>query len=82
MTWQPIETAPKDGTEIILGIPLKWGKMSLDKKDDRVGTGFYNAGAYWYDKKHFVWRNRVANITTSPTHWQPLPPPPKHESGI
>lgn len=72
-SWQSIESAPKDGTEVVLGIPLKWGKASLDKKDDRVGTGFYNAGAYWWDSKHYVWRNRIANITTQPTHWMPCP---------
>lgn len=73
MKWQPIETAPKDGTEIILGIKLRWNKRSLDKHECRIGTGFYCAGAYWYKNDAKIWRNRVGQHTLNPTHWMPLP---------
>jgi len=77
MKWQPIETAPKDGTEIILGIKLRWNKLSLDKHECRIGTGFYCAGAYWYKNDAKIWRNRVGQNTLNPTHWMPLPQKPK-----
>lgn len=67
--WRPIETAPKDGTEIIL------------RKGDRVGaaawikwpsTEYEEAGEGWtigHDSDS--WDGDQA-----PTHWMPLPPPP------
>ena len=61
--WQPIETAPKDGTEIILGVfkPLKdigvcyW-------RDDNVMTG---------------WTWGLGKAFRNPTHWMPLPAAPE-----
>lgn len=71
--WRPIEEAPRDGTEIELLVPLKWGKQALSKKEPRVGTGDYHAGAYWWDSDHYYWTNRIAQLTTLPTHFRPLP---------
>lgn len=67
MSWQPIETAPKDGTEILIAIPLKW-----EHKQKRIGTGIY-VQAVWFDDD--VWRNRIGQWVrdTTPTHWMPLP---------
>jgi len=62
--WQPIETAPKDGTTILgygryLGIlPVYWGR-----------TGELNPLAW------LGGHCRVHHIE-QPTHWMPLPIPP------
>lgn len=70
--WQPIETAPKDGTPVLLGrfAPgcLLDGRVSVDKwslpEDGRgwIGFGKFNP-EYW-----------------PATHWMPLPPPPTQEN--
>lgn len=73
MGWQPIETAPKDGT-VILVYPATWGDRTCSMAnydDDR------------YAKKPRPFWNRVddlGRITLSrnnpPTHWLPLPSTP------
>lgn len=67
--WQPIETAPKDGQEVIL------------RRGKRVGsamwvhwpsTDFEEAGEGWsigFDSESWDGEN-------APTEWQPLPAPP------
>lgn len=61
--WQPIETAPKDGTRVI----LSWGGKSVN--------GFYldnsRTSTPWAG-----WRveSMVVQPTGKPTHWQPFPP--------
>jgi hypothetical protein len=64
MGWQPIETAPKDGT-IILAV--KAGK----------GHGGYTI-IFWDDD--FEWSGYTAEeekrlVKFQPTHWMPLPEP-------
>lgn len=62
--WQPIETAPKDGTRVILSrtkssvwCDCKWEKMR--RVPDR-------------------WASFVGVVPFSPTHWQPKPTPPEN----
>lgn len=63
MEWQPIETAPRDGTPI-----LAWngGVFVVYWESD--------PGSWWvYDPpcdERAVWNVK------QPTHWMPLPPPP------
>ena len=59
--WQPIETAPKDGTEIFGGAMLStgWWYQHVSYIDD----GFY-------------FRNDGKHGRAFLTHWQPLPEPP------
>jgi len=63
-TWQPIETAPKDGRHIFCFLhdglisEVWWQRDSLD------GT------EYWQD----YWDSEP-----KPTHWMPLPAPPTTE---
>lgn len=60
--WQPIETAPKDGTLILLWAFLDW-------KDDLVPV------CGWYAQSAEMWLCHSAWL--NPTHWMPLPEPPK-----
>ena len=66
MEWQLIETAPKDGTPIIVYPNIDvtfWGYT----KDDSDPYGW--VGSYSYTTDDFN--------TLSPTHWMPLPAPPE-----
>lgn len=79
MDWQPIETAPKDGTAILIWQP------SHERHDDKHRGGNYDdnryAIGYWRTDQdpsrgcEWMWGNRNAAFVT-PTHWMPLPAPP------
>lgn len=67
--WQPIETAPKDGTVFIAfeagdAYRCNW----LEQHD---GEGHFSAG--WWD--------HVNDSFENPTHWMPLPTPPQEDEG-
>lgn len=79
MEWQPIETAPKDGTQILL--------YAEQATVDLARLAFWNDGAMW-DSQGFnsqeqavgwwSYRNCVAQekITAwEPTHWAPFRAP-------
>ena len=68
--WQPIETAPKDGTRILI-----WdGYMCLATWSDCCNHGQFETAPGWQifqceDSWHSV-------AAYNPTYWQPLPEPP------
>lgn len=70
--WRPIDTAPKDGTKILLGyFPKPTYDGSSVMKSCEV--------AFWHSG-HQKWCGRAllnAEGYFSPTHWMPLPEPPK-----
>jgi len=68
--WRPIDTAPKDGKDIIL-----WGPCRMDG-DARSFAKDANVG--WWCADH--WRTRTNEICKA-THWMPLPQPPS-PSGV
>ena len=68
MEWQPIETAPKDGTVVLLAgcrkpVAAAWLEDEID---------------WWHvdDNK----RGPFALRGPGPTHWMPMPPPPQAKS--
>ena len=65
--WQPIETAPKDGTDILV--------MTGETMHVVRWINIHGDFDYWTvdDNKHgpFTLRGKA------PTHWMPLPDPPK-----
>lgn len=63
--WQPIETAPKDGTYILAWDGFGYGVVCWDP--DLAGT---EAPSQW------ALYNRFATDALVPTHWQPLPASP------
>jgi hypothetical protein len=70
--WMPIASAPKDGTSILAYSPDRCGNCP----EGATGVG----GARWLNGKWCVGRlqdGRYVNTAHAPTHWQPLPPPPK-----
>jgi hypothetical protein len=56
--WLPIETAPKDGTEILLT------------------DGHYKRTGYWA-RRIEAWSIDTVVSLNMPTHWMPLPEPPR-----
>lgn len=75
MNWQPIETAPKDGTDIIV--------MYMHIETQIVHAAFWLDGegvdavdvGWWSYKYSEVGRVHLTEWM-APTHWMPLPEPP------
>ena len=78
--WQPIETAPKNGTRILVyynGPTFKgrWHEGNIS------GVGEVEWWEGWYNEKINGWM--IANCDeeygyfVEATHWMPLPEPPK-----
>lgn len=63
--WQPIETAPKDWSNVIL---------YLADEQDTVIQGYYDVEALCWRSMASI--NTHYNGVCEPTHWMPLPNPP------
>ena len=72
--WQPIETAPKDGTRVLLWI--EWSDVPV--------VGEFSHGRWQADTEHYsvscgagCYGGSVSSDRyMKPTHWRPLPAPP------
>lgn len=69
MNWEPIESAPKDGTRVDLWAVNVFGEAKRF------------AGCYWevatYEFHHDRWIGLPEGRKSwKPTHWMPLPKPP------
>ena len=73
--WMPIETAPKDGTLIVLGAR---NGVWLGKYLPLYGSG-YKPENPW--SSMLLNHDHMAERYTRPTHWMPLPPPPITSAG-
>lgn len=62
--WKPIETAPKDGTRV-LGLCDNYYRPCAEE-------------IYW--QRPGVWLRESEKNVVNPTHWMPLPPPPKADA--
>lgn len=63
--WRPIETAPKDGSGLLI-----WGA----EWPGHVAVG------HWFGKPMYRWISPFAAADkeyVAPTHWRPLPEPPR-----
>ena len=76
--WQPIETAPRDGTSVLL-----WGLVAGEISGPDKETGFAGEGE-WAEGTHYKpdedwWLLSGGDCYSTwckPTHWMPLPEPP------
>jgi len=74
--WKPIDTAPLDGTIILLGGGI-WGDDLLDDAPRVMAARWYKS------REHEFWNVCAAEAGFSifpysnPTHWMPLPEPPQ-----
>ncbi len=76
--WQPIETAPKDGTTV-LAWNFEFGSKETRNITYTPGSPGFEAGLKdrwweWLEPKN-GWA-----LKWKPTHWMPLPAPPYNES--
>jgi hypothetical protein len=69
MTWQPISTAPKDGSQVILW----WQDTERGGKPRAIQGEWYCAK----DGDEFWWSSPSMPIGFVATHWMPIPPPPE-----
>lgn len=70
MDWQPIETAPQDGSRILLG---RAGDASI-ARHALVTEAWFNQGQWLQGLFHAP--EPVGCPTDPMTHWQPLPDAP------
>jgi len=66
--WRPIETAPKDGTDVLVS------------RRDKDGFEWFAVAQWWVRAWAFMSGrpgDMPALIGFTPTHWRPLPSPPK-----
>ena len=77
VTWQPIDTAPKDGTPVVIldrsphygNEPKGTGYLVARFRKPRLGDWNYPDGR---------WEAMYGPCSAhSPSHWMPLPEPPK-----
>ena len=76
MNWQPIETAPKDGTSILLGCNYeRMGKQRVTRA--WWERGMWAEAMYWSeDDQEFL----ISQCAFRASHWMPLPTPPNVQS--
>lgn len=78
--WQPIETAPKDGTAVLV-MRDNWPGTETGHAETCCGHNTYVA-EFWDDEgEHGEWICYMSMVRepacpVTPTHWMPLPLPP------
>lgn len=83
--WQPIETAPKDGTMVVLwrDIPMKMGELFASWSSY---VGYWeqdgeDGDSYWVMVDIGSIGDAMNEPCNIPTHWMPLPTPPSSDTG-
>lgn len=97
MDWKPIETAPKDGTTILLYCPQGDGnpgstfRVTVGDWCEDYGsvTEYRDLEGRWIgqdESEGFIgwlsWDGGFSEDTMMPTHWMPLPPPPSGRAAL
>jgi hypothetical protein len=82
--WQPIETAPKDGTDVL--VLLNWADVPVvhiawfrsREEWERVGQlcGGWPTLEDWLGWWSYTRNGMTQERLDGPTHWMPLPPAP------
>ena len=85
--WQRIETAPKDGSEVLVyradaGVMVaQYGAMDIfglsDREAEQIEEDHFWFESWWSNS--FYGAHRMEG-DEAPTHWMPLPDPPPQRS--
>ena len=79
MTWQPIETAPKDFTNILIWVDFIDAPGEGDTLQWQIEGGYM---VVMWDEETNRWEPIIAALPEgsiiTPSHWMPLPDPPSH----
>ena len=67
--WQPIETAPKDGTRILV-CGMTYGEVSGEVEEKSIEVSAWRNGG-WF----LLWAGDFERWWVLATHWMPLPQP-------
>lgn len=75
--WRPIETAPRDGTWVLLACPKTQLELCVSmgsyyREEERAENGRFIGGEWTAPD----WDGSVSGYL-EPTHWMPLPEPPE-----
>lgn len=81
--WQPIETAPKDGTRILIYWPsylYEYDGFGIEPGEEKIAIGWWFenprlallTSGYFHDQ-HELDDCGLAHPAHAPTHWMPLP---------
>lgn len=75
--WQPIETAPHDGTPILTWLEGDWPEAIVwqDYPED-IAEAVGHIGFWRYADELL---SDVMDAPLEPTHWMPLPPAPSRQ---
>lgn len=76
--WQPIETAPKDGSDIIAFFPAE-NKHGIDNFHPQViAVVSFQERGWWEISNVSGWEMETEiDSHEGPTHWMPMPEPPR-----
>ena len=70
--WQPMETAPRDGSLIDLSYP-RLGRVCDCRWEDDFNLELYPNGCWVHETDN---DGPATYLNNEPTHWMPIPPPP------
>ena len=74
--WQPIETAPTDGTSVIIATEQgDFGQAEFHRS--QFEPFHLDGGWFWMSEYGQYWIHKKMQRCGEPTHWMPLPEPPK-----
>lgn len=78
--WRPIETAPQDGSAVLVMRDI-WPGTSTGRAEQCNGHNTYVA-EWWAEEEGGAWvcymdRVEEPRCPIKPTHWMPLPKPPE-----
>lgn len=73
-SWQPIETAPKDGTNLLLCVK---GFVPAVGKWEHGWWTYRDASEFLTEESYMEYLDETSDESWPVTHWQPLPNTPK-----